>query len=244
MGIVRQMIQQDTPPAAVAKALAGLDEAINGQVPPVWIEPMEHRGGYCEWNGGAEGEIRISDTLAGVRFDPDSTSRPHHIRNTVIHECAHRLVGPCGSTGHNGAFLAMHLTLSFRANNLERDTDWPDWHSVCLYDVHDHHQDSLITMTQALAWAWAIAQELAPTASTTEECAAIIKSRWKKFTDAQEHRAERIEAKKAQQKQAFSDAEAEADRVANTHRNDKLFLSFIALIGWSVAIIVVMTHAH
>jgi len=239
MGIVRQMVEQKDPPPAVKAALEGLDEAINGAVPPVWIEPMTNRGGYCAWDGGAEGEIRIADTLAGTRFDPDSASRPHHIRGTIIHEYAHRLVGPCDtSTGHNGAFLAMHLTLSFRANNLDRDDEWPDWQSVSLYDMHDHRDDPLVSMPQALAWAWSIAQELAPTASTAEACAAIIKTRWTKYVDAQERRVERIEQQKVQQKQASVDSEDEK----RTHRLDKLYLFAFGLVGYAAAILVAARH--
>jgi hypothetical protein len=238
MGIVRQMIQQDSPPPAVAAALDGLDEAIRGSIPPIWIEPMKS-GGYCEWDGGTEGEIKLSDTLCGLRFNPDSASRPHNIRNTILHEFAHRLVGPCGtSTGHNGAFLAMHLTLSFRANNLDRDDDWPDWHSITLYDTHDHFDDPHITMPQALSWAWSTAQELSKTSSTAEECATLIKERWAKYVDAQARRAERMEQRKIQQKQAERDAEQER----RTHRLDKIYLFGFGLIGYAGLILVAAHH--
>ena len=238
MGIVRQMIEQKDPPPAVVKALDGLDDAIRGTIPPIWIEPMKNRGGYCEWDGGAEGEIRIADTTAGLRFEPDSISRPHHIRNTIIHEFAHRLIGRTGATGHTGAFLAMHLVMSFRANNLDRDDDWPDWHSITLYDMHDHFDDPHITMPQALSWAWSTAQELSKTSSTAEECATLIKERWAKYVDAQAHRAERLERQKAQQKQAERDAAQER----RTHRLDKLYLFAFGLIGYAAAIFIAAHH--
>ena len=241
MGIVRQMIEQRDPPPAVAKAMAGLDEAIRGTVPPIWIEPMKH-GGFCEWDGGAEGEIRISDTLCGLRFNPDSPGRPHSVRNTILHEYSHRLIGKSGDTGHTGAFLAMHLVLSFRATNLEGDADWPDWHSVGLYDFHDHVDDPLIGMPQALAWAWATAQELSKTSASAAECAAIIKERWASYLDAQEQRAERREQRKAQQIRASADAEQAADKEKRVHRNDKIALFLFGLAGWAGLALVAAHH--
>ncbi|OCB03403.1 hypothetical protein BBC27_08020 [Acidithiobacillus ferrivorans] len=240
MGIVRQMIQQDTPPPAVEKALAGLDEAILGQIPPVWIEPMANWSGYCAYEFVAEGEIRISDVACGVRLDTDSPALARVTRDIILHEYAHRLLGP--GYGHNGAFAAMRLTLSFRATNLPDQDEHPDWRRVKLYDIHDHHQDSLITMPQALAWAWSTAQELSKTASTAEQCAATIKARWTKFTDAQEHRAERLERQKAQQKRAAIDAEQMAEAKKRTHRLDKLYLFGFGLIGYAAAILVAVHH--
>jgi hypothetical protein len=224
MGRVRQMIPQDTPPPAVKKALEGLDEAIRGEIPAIWIEPMSNWAGYCAWDGGFESEIRLSDTACGGRFDPASAGLARTTRAIILHEYAHRLM-PAGY-GHNGAFAAMRMTLALRANNLPDAEAHPDWWSVKLYDVQDHLDDPLISMPQALAWAWSIAQELAPTPATAEECAATIKTRWTKYADAQAHRAERIEQQKIQQNRAISNAEA------RTHRNDKLFLAFFGLVGW------------
>ncbi len=238
MGIVRQMIQQNTPPPAVAKALEGLDEAIKGTIPPVWIEPMANWSGYCSWSDGFEREIRLADTACGARFDPDSQSLARVTRNIILHEYAHRLMGQ--GYGHNGAFAAMRLTLALRATNLPDHGEHPDWWSVKMYDVQDHRDDTSISMTQALSWAWAIAQELSKTSQTVDECASIIKSRWTKYVDAQEHRAERMEQQKIQQKQAVRDAAQDAEREKRTHTQDKLFLAFVALIGWSVAIVAVM----
>ncbi len=234
MGIVRQMIQQDTPPPAVSKALEGLDEAIRGQVPPIWIEPMRDWSGYCAYAFVAEGEIRLSDTACGARFDPASPALARVTRDIILHEYSHRLLGP--GYGHNGAFAAMRLTLALRATNLPDSETCPAWWSIKLYDVQDHHQDTLVTMPQALAWAWAIAQELSKTASTAEQCAATIKARWAKYVDAQEHREERLEQQKAQQKQASVDAE-EAKRA---HKMDKIYLFGFGLVGYAAAIIVAM----
>ncbi|MBU2856935.1 hypothetical protein HF289_08630 [Acidithiobacillus ferrooxidans] len=237
MGIVRQMIEQHTPPPAVEKALKGLDEAIKGKVPPIWIEPMANWAGYCA-DYSFESEIKLSDTACGARFDPGSAALARATRSTILHEYAHRLLGQ--GYGHNGAFAAMRLTLALRATNLPDPGEHPDWWSVKLYDVQDHLDDPLITMPQALAWAWSVAQELAPTSQTADECAAAIKTRWAKFTDAQEHRAEREEQRKIQQKQSARDMAQEAEREKRTHTQDKLFLGFVALIGWAVAIIAVM----
>lgn len=237
MGIVRQMIQQDTPPPAVAAALDGLDEAIKGEVPPVWIEPMREWSGYCaEWLV-TEGEIHVSDSVVGARFDPESPVMARRTRDLILHEFAHRLLGK--GYGHEGAFAAMRLTLALRANNLPDADSHPDWWSVKLYDIHDHQDDSQITMPQALAWAWTIAQELAPTAATANECAAIIKARWASYRDAQEHRAEHMEQRKAQQKQAAADAERAAEKEKRVHRNDKLFLIAFGAMGWAVAILAI-----
>lgn len=238
MGIVRQMIQQDSPPPAVATALEGLDEAIRGQVPPVWIEPMNDWSGFCAWDGGVEGEIHVSDTVVGARLQPDSPVIARRTRDLILHEFAHRLLGRGYS--HEGAFAAMRLMLALRATNFPDHDEHPDWWNVKLYDVHDHHDDPLITMPQALAWAWSVAQELAPTSQTTEQCASVIKARWAKFIDAQEHRAEREEQRKIQQKQSARDMAQEAEREKRTHTQDKLFLSFVALIGWSIVIVAVM----
>ncbi|MBU2766229.1 hypothetical protein HAP94_08465 [Acidithiobacillus ferrivorans] len=220
------MIQQDTPPAAVAKALAGLDEAIKGTVPPIWIEPMAKWAGYCSWSDGFESEIRLSDTACGARFDPDSAAMARTTRAIILHEYAHRLM-PAGY-GHNGAFAAMRLVLALRATNLPDAPEHPDWWSVKLYDVQDHMNDSLITMPQALAWAWAIATELSVTAATADECAVAIKNRWTKYLDAQAHRA----AHKAQQQTQQKQLETGNAQAARTHRNDKLFLAFFGLTGW------------
>lgn len=83
---------------------------------------------------------------------------------------------------------------------------------------------------------------ISKTSSTAEECATQIKARWAKFVDAQERRAERLESQKATQKQAIHDAERDAEQEKQSHRNDKLFLAFVALVGWAVAIIAVMHH--
>lgn len=239
MGIVRRMILQDTPPPAVSKALEGLDEAIRGAVPAIWIEPMAEWAGYCA-DYSYESEIKLSDVACGARFDPDSATLARTTRNIILHEYAHRLLG--AGYGHNGAFAAMRLTLAFRANNLPDPGEHPDWWAVKLYDVQDHLDDPLVSMPQALSWAWSIAQELSKTSSTAEACAAIIKARWTKYVDSQELRHERIAQQSANQKQAASDAEQESDRAARTHRNDKFFIAFIALVGWTVAIIAVMHH--
>lgn len=241
MGIVRQMVQQDTPPPAVSMALAGLDESINGHIPPIWIEPMADFSGYCStWAGVFEDEIRLSDTACGARFDPESLMLARSTRGTILHEYAHRLMGQ--GYGHSGAFAAMNLTLALRAKNLPDSETCPAWWSIKLYDVQDHLNDPHISMPQALSWAWSTAQELAPTAATAEECAALIKARWAKFVDAQEHRAARLEQQKIQKKKDAIVAVQNADDEKRTHRNDKLFLAFIGLIGWASAILIAVHH--
>lgn len=237
MGIVRQMIEQQDPPPAVAKALAGLDEAIRGTVPPIWIEPMAEWSGYCSYHLVTEGEIHVSDVVVGARFDPDRPGLARKTRDLILHEYSHRLIGV--GHGHNGAFAAMRLTLAFRANDMPDADEHPDWWNVNIYDFHDHHDDPLISMPQALAWAWATAQELAPTAATADECATIIKTRWASFHNAQEQRAERMEQRKAQQKQAIADAERAAEKEKRVHRNDKLFLIAFGLMGWAIAVLAI-----
>lgn len=231
MGIVRQMIQQEVPPPAVEKALAGLDEAIRGTVPPIWIEPMADWAGYCAYHLVTEGEIHVSDTAVGARFDPDRPGLARKTRDLILHEYSHRLIGV--GHGHDGAFAAMRLTLAFRANNMPDADEHPDWWHVNLYDFHDHHDDPLISMPQALAWAWAIAQELSKTGASAAECAAQIKTRWASYLNAQEHRAERVEQRKAQQKQAIADAKRAADKEKRVHRNDKIALFLFGLVGWA-----------
>ena len=129
MGIVRQMVQQDTPPAAVEKALEGLDEAIRGTIPPIWIEPDNRRRGSCHYDS-YEGEIRLSAGSVGVELCPETLVWT--VRSAIIHEYCHRLLGP--GYGHGGAFLALRLTLSFRTSPIN---DRPDWWFAELYDMYE-----------------------------------------------------------------------------------------------------------
>ena len=85
-------------------------------------------------------------------------------------------------------------------------------------------------------------QELAPTSQTATECAAIIKTSWKKYVDAQERRAERMEQQKTQQKRDAIAAEQDAEAEKRTHRLDKLYLFGFGLIGYAAAILVAVHH--
>jgi hypothetical protein len=169
-------------------------------VPVLFLQAKENVewGGYCDETEFTErGEIVIADHYVETTL---RTPRPRHIRLIYLHECAHRLMQ---GGGHNGAFIAMNLVLFLRADAADPDrrvSKGNAWHDVSFYDM----QDEVDRLPEVFFWAWPLANELAQSEKSAEECAEVISSRYGEWVDWMS-RAEEREAQAAASSKAASE---------------------------------------
>lgn len=227
------------PPPAVAAAHDGLAERLNlAGVPPVWIQPLRSGiVGLCPWDGhGQEGEIVLSPVAAGLE-QPDADALARGARVVIIHELSHRLLiraarqaGQGLEHDHDAAFFAVQLLLLFRSGDTT-GRDSPAWWHTDLYDMHEHADDSLIGLGQALGWAWRVAHELARTKKSAEDCALEVLQKYLQW------RAWLEDAPARARKQELAQARARADAQAIKRR-----LMVAAASGWLLAGVLLWAH--
>ena len=169
--------------------------------------------GFCSNNEFTqENEIVIASELFDVRSVRLRSRQIEEIINVYLHECAHRIMQ---GHGHNAAFLCLNMVLHLRAR------DNQIWHVTC-YDIHEEKYKN-----DGWKWASELANELADTDATTEECANVVMGKyaeWKEEMDRAPELREKAEAHKqiviAQRKK---EAIANQNLIANLRQDRWLF---------------------
>jgi hypothetical protein len=139
--------------------------------------------GFCSSVDYTEfGEVVLDARLAETA---EWEARDDEIQRVYLHEVAHRLMPNCW---HNAAFGAMTLVLYLRVGTTN---ELPLWQHSKLYDFGDEANH----LSRAFAWAWALANELAPSEHTAERCAEIIARRHKEWLTWLQDEPARLQAK-------------------------------------------------
>jgi hypothetical protein len=165
-----------TPPSALTAAISpDLFARVRMTCIPVLLkrQPQGPRSfkwmGFCDEVGFTEqGEVVLDERcVERAEWEP----RADLITSLYLHEAAHRLMP---GSGHNAAFFALVLVMYLRAGTV---SDIQLWQRATLYDFRDEAEHAV----RAFAWAWRMANELAPTEQTAEQCAEVIAQRYKEW---------------------------------------------------------------
>jgi hypothetical protein len=176
---LRQVVVE--PPAAFCEVITPelLQHLKMQPIPVLFLNAKENVawGGYCSEDECTEtGEIVIASEYVETTL---RKPKARHIRLLYLHECAHRLIQ---RSGHDGAFLVMNLVLFLRSDVADAEGRFSKgnaWHDVGLYDM----QDEVDRMPEVFSWAWPLANELAQSEKSAEECAEVISFRYAEWNE-------------------------------------------------------------
>jgi len=218
--------RQISPPEAFSKAIGGefLARIKLTGIPVIFLSPGSNEGGtwggFCSESKYTErGEIAIHRALVEPTMClPQSPI----IRRVYLHEASHRLME---GHAHNAAFFAMNLVLLLRSGDGNED---PDWHYSSLYDL----QDETERMSEAFAWGWKIALELASSELTADECAKYIESAFDAWEEELARRDDRVAEARERRATELATFQALQAKVGERW--------WFALCGWSLGILLTL----
>lgn len=177
-----QQIHDDQIPLVVVEAITpALLATCRLEPVPILLQPLseDRFAGLCDAPEYTTANAVVLNTFTIDRISSIrcGEKRVVALRALYLHEVCHRVLA---EPGHDARFLALLLVLYTRANATRDQGDYDLRQRATLYDSHDHfdqHGDG-ISLSAAIAWAWDLAEELAPSALTAAECASSVKERY------------------------------------------------------------------
>lgn len=229
-----QEIQE--PPEALTEALSAefLRPLLIENPPPARLARLEKLGGFCPSQDYSEhGEI----VLASPDF-PGPFAAVEGFRSTYLHEIVHKFLNGYQEDeiggSHGPAFHALLLTLLMRAG--DRSSCRLPWFIFSkIYDFQDAWLAKAYTPGEALDWACALADDLAPAKISAESAAAEIVRRFTTWRSAMAQAPARRSAARKKQEAAQTDLEEARGKIF-WWRMYFCFSSFLAAVFLFLAI--------